>query len=275
MHVRLAALTDKGVAKPGNEDRVFIADGVLSSGCCAGESGLPAVVAVFDGVSQSGHGGRAASLAARSLVGACGAEDDERGAAEICDATLGRLAASSEDMRTESAAAGLPIGMATTVAGLAIGADTSFAVFHAGDSRVYRLRGGFLSCRTADHTPVQLLLDAGAPQAVVEQARASQAHVISRALGFAEGADAVEVSQGGAACHVGDMYLLCSDGLTDGLSDDQIEAVLNASGELSEKARLLFEGAVRGGSTDNVSLALVELCEGPAETTGVMGEYDG
>ena len=254
--IQVAAVTDKGAVKSTNEDRLFIGGGVLASGSCCIEVEEPALLAVFDGVSAGGHGAEASSLAAQSL--AEHAPDGKASVHDLAETASEGLAKASQEMGEKAASYGYRTTMATTVAGLSL-ANGEFVTFHAGDSRVYRCRGGFLTRRTDDHSVVQQLMDVGAPDDQIEWARANQAHVILRALGLGPGQDAIDVSRAWPAFE-GDVFLLCSDGLTEGVSDQVIEEALNDSGtDLQTKVTNLFNAALAGGSEDNISIMLAEV----------------
>ena len=148
--------------------------------------------------------------------------------------------------------------MATTTAGIAI-AKGEFVTFHAGDSRVYRMRNGFLARQTDDHSVVQQLESIHAPQEQIEWAQTNQAHVILRALGLGPGRDIVDISKAWPVFE-NDIFLLCSDGLTEGVPDQLIEEMLKgADVDLQTKAVSLFNAALVGGSDDNISVMLVEI----------------
>lgn len=146
-------------------------------------------------------------------------------------------------------------GMGTTlVAGWFF--DNRLAVGHVGDSRLYRFRDGRVDRLTRDHSLLQMQLDSGLISP--EQARqSSHRHVVTRAVG----ADpAVEPTITTHAVSVGDMYILCSDGLTDLVDDDEIAATLRVMRDnLTLAARQLIRMANDRGGNDNISVALVKV----------------
>ncbi|MCB1645232.1 MAG: Stp1/IreP family PP2C-type Ser/Thr phosphatase [Pseudomonadales bacterium] len=153
-------------------------------------------------------------------------------------------------------------GMGTTViAGLFH--DNKFVVGHIGDSRVYRFRAGKLEQITKDHSYVQELIDKGlfTPQ---EARESNQKNVVTRALGIAP---KVEVEVHEHKTSVGDIYLMCSDGLTDMVVDADIETTLNELGRnLSEAASHLINVANASGGKDNISVILARVLKPfPAE----------
>jgi PPM family protein phosphatase len=143
-------------------------------------------------------------------------------------------------------------GMGTTlVVVLWHGDDVTYG--HVGDSRLYRLRDGQLERLTRDHTIVQEQLEQGSISA--EQARyAANRNVLTRAVGT----DAqVEADVHTRAIRRGDLYLLCSDGLTDMMTEDEIGRTLLACGaDVRTAAARLIELANEAGGHDNVSVVL-------------------
>ena len=146
-------------------------------------------------------------------------------------------------------------GMGTTiVAGLFY--DNRVAVAHVGDSRMYRLRGETLETITRDHSLLQEQIDAGVIS--VADARLSRnKNLVTRAVGI----DAIvqtEIHVHDVA--VGDVYLLCSDGLNDMLEDADIQSALYAlQGNLPLAAEQLVQMANDNGGRDNVSVILVKV----------------
>lgn len=129
---------------------------------------------------------------------------------------------------------------------------------HVGDSRCYRLREGNFMQITRDHSLLQEQIDAGllTPE---EALTAPNRNLVTRALGVEA---VVNVELHGHAISPGDLYLLCSDGLTDMLRDDEIAAVLYEGRDLAEMADSLIETANLHGGRDNISVVLVRSQDG-------------
>jgi protein phosphatase len=146
-------------------------------------------------------------------------------------------------------------GMGTTiVAGLFY--DNRVAVGHVGDSRMYRLRDEKLAAVTRDHSLLQEQIDSG--MISVEDARFSKnKNLVTRAVGVdAQVIPEIHVHE----VRVGDIYLLCSDGLNDMVTDQDIEAVLySMQGNLPLAAEQLIQMANDNGGRDNVSVMLVKV----------------
>lgn len=144
-------------------------------------------------------------------------------------------------------------GMGTTLVALLAHGDSA-AIAHVGDSRAYRLRDGRIELLTEDHTWVHEQVMAGFLSE--EQARVHPLkNVVTRALG-SDGDVKVDVQQLRIAA--GDRYLLCSDGLTTMLRDDEIERALSTRGSLEESCRHLVQAAKARGGFDDVTVIVVE-----------------
>lgn len=145
-------------------------------------------------------------------------------------------------------------GMGTTiVAGMADGETVSFA--HVGDSRAYMVREGRLSRLTNDHSWVFEQVQAG----MITEAEAEKhplRNVITRALGGALQVvpDAREVE-----ARSGDVYLLCSDGLTGMVPEDDILKLVNDNSDLEQACQQLIDAANANGGSDNITTVLIRV----------------
>ncbi len=158
-------------------------------------------------------------------------------------------------------------GMGTTIV-VGMYQDNNLVVGHIGDSRVYRYRGNSLEQITRDHSYVQELIDKGL--FTKEQARASdKKNVVTRALGVGP---TVEVEVHEYPVKVGDIYLMCSDGLTDLVSDADIETTFRESkGNMNEIAGHLVNLANASGGKDNISVILTKVVK-PFSSEGNLFE---
>lgn len=129
---------------------------------------------------------------------------------------------------------------------------------HIGDSRCYRLRAEEFSQITKDHSLLQEQIDAGL--ITPEQAATSlNKNLVTRALGVE---DAVLLETNEHRTEVGDIYLMCSDGLSDMVSDEGIAAIMRENSDLDAMAKALVEAANAGGGRDNISVVLTQAKEG-------------
>lgn len=135
-------------------------------------------------------------------------------------------------------------GMGTTLCCLLL-LENQAIIGHVGDSRIYRYRKT-LSLLTTDHS---------LEQEMPEKGRAVK-HILTRALGISP---AIEPELFEAPSQSGDIYLLCSDGLHDALSDKQIESIFRRSPSIKETALELIDAAKKGGGHDNITLLLVKV----------------
>jgi PPM family protein phosphatase len=143
-------------------------------------------------------------------------------------------------------------GMGTTLVA-SIFSDNKLAVAHIGDSRMYCLRGEVLTQLTEDHSLIQEQINAG----LISQAQAKNAsnrNLVTRALGIDP---EVELDWQEFDVKVGDIYLMCSDGLTDLVEDAEITQILReANGNITLAAKKLVQLANDCGGTDNISVVI-------------------
>jgi len=152
-------------------------------------------------------------------------------------------------------------GMGTTLT-LAYVGEHELSVAHVGDSRLYRLRDGMFERLTDDHTLVEELVRQGklTPQ---EADHHPQRSIITRALGPEA---AVEADSHTWPARDGDVYLICSDGLTSMISERQVGELLAGASSLSDAGRKLIDAANAAGGRDNITVILFRL-----EDVGALG----
>lgn len=147
-------------------------------------------------------------------------------------------------------------GMGTTLV-VGVFQEGRLMLGHIGDSRCYRLRGQDLQQITKDHSLLQEQLDGGL--ITPEQALTSlNKNLITRALGVEE---TVRLEVNEHRVNPGDVYMMCSDGLSDMVNTADITAILRGPGTLAEKAGQLVDAANEGGGRDNISVLLVHAAE--------------
>jgi protein phosphatase len=133
--------------------------------------------------------------------------------------------------------------------------EHGFLIGHIGDSRIYRKRKGQLKQLTKDHSLVQDQIDQGL--ITPDQAKKhSLRNIILRAVGINEDL-ALDILKG--KTYSGDLFLLCSDGLTDMVDDHLIDQVLHSDIALPQKAEKLVEMAKSAGGKDNITVVLAEI----------------
>ena len=241
-----AVRTDTGRQRSANEDSLFtrapvfvVADGM--GGAQAGEVASRAAVESFD----------------RELPEAR-PEQLLRETIESANRTIHGLA------RQDPGLAGM--GTTTTAAIVDLEAE-EVAIGHVGDSRAYRLREGRLEQLTRDHSLVEEMRRKG--QLTDAQAEDHpQRSIITRALGPEP---AVEVDLQTVPARPGDVFLICSDGLTTMLDDDQIARLLSRSSSLDAALRALVDEANRAGGRDNLTVVAFRLEDAAAPRAGTEG----
>lgn len=234
LRFRSAARTHAGLRRALNEDRLLDHPG----------DGLWAVA---DGM--GGH--RSGDVAAARVVEALSALD----ASDSGFGRLNDLVRAISEVNAElfaQAAEGpetSPSG-ATVVALLAH--ERHFACIWAGDSRAYLLRDGVVAPITRDHSLVQSLIDDGRIDAA-ERRRHPDAHIITRAVGAAA---KIDLERRFAPIQAGDIFLLCSDGLTACVEDEELAGFIDRT-DLDAAAEALLSAALARGAPDNVSFVLI------------------
>ncbi len=236
--------TDTGRQRKSNEDAAY--------------SRAP-LFAVADGMGGAQAGEVASGVAVETLgAGLPETAPPESQLAEVVQEANGRIHALS---RTDERRA----GMGTTMTVLLVGED-EVTVAHVGDSRAYVWRAGHLERLTDDHSLVEEYVRQG--RLTPEEAREHpQRSIITRALG--PEAD-VEVDTHTRPAHDGDVFLICSDGLTTMIGEDRIAEVLAAARSLEDAGHALIDAANDAGGRDNITVVLFRLEEvvlgGGAET---------
>ena len=243
MTYEICAQTDQGLVRKNNEDALafdrhtglcLLADGM--GGYKAGEVASSMAVSFL----------RQELTAWLSEAGNRASGRELRRKMDACVSQVNHLIVSAACANPDHA------GMGTTlVAGIFM--EARLILGHIGDSRCYRLRGQVLQQITKDHSLLQEQVDAG----LITNAQAQTSphrNLITRALGVE---DAVMVEINEHRVEPGDLYLLCSDGLSDMVRDIVIEPILNAPGTLQQKAAALVKQANDSGGRDNISVMLV------------------
>lgn len=202
---------------------------------------------VADGVGGAKHGDWASRCAAQVFASMPAAPD----APTLLAETLVRL--EEANRRILAHAGSKPGSSATTVVVLLVH-SWFHTVLWAGDSRAYLLRDGVLQQLSRDHSEVQALVDAGAITADAARHH-PRANVITRALGAAE---EVVVDRVTGRLQAGDRFLLCTDGLTKVMDDEEIRALLSDASIDSVPASCVA-AALTAGAPDNVTAIAVEI----------------
>ena len=227
--------TDTGRQRRGNEDAYFarsplfaVADGV--GGAQAGEVASQIAVEVLSQGVPEGGGSIEERLRAR---------------VEEANSRIAELARADERRA----------GMSTTLTLAYVGED-EVSVVHVGDSRLYRLRDGVFERLTDDHTLVDELVRSG-KLTQQEADQHPQRSIITRALG----SEGIDPDSRTWPARGGDVYLICSDGLTGMVDEARVGELLQAAPSLSAAARTLIDAANDAGGRDNITVVLFRLEE--------------
>lgn len=207
---------------------------------------------VADGLGGHVAGRRASELGVGVFVETVAAEGEDaplallRSAFSQANHAIRSLAAVDPHLR----------GMGTTLAALWL-RDGEALVAHAGDSRLYLFRSGALHALTMDHSLVGERVARG--ELTTEQARIHPSrHVITRAVGVL---DSVAPDVASLRPHKGDVFVLCSDGISSQLTDDEIrDCLLESPTDLARASRELVDLANARGGEDNATVVLVGIC---------------
>ncbi len=269
--MNIAGLSDVGRVRKNNEDSFTVSD--LDAGerleagtgpwrVNAGPRGV--LLALSDGMGGHAAGEVASALVVDSLRTALLAESDIQSLEELLAVAAAR--ANAEVIRTARASG--KRGMGATLTAMHIRGDEAY-VAQVGDSRAYLLRSGRLQQVTRDQSLVQLLVDQGALSP--EAARvSSRKNVLLQAIGTS---DEVKVAIGRLKLRRGDRFLLCCDGLSNAVADDELRDLL-AGNDPDAACRKLIGLANERGGADNLTAIVACIDAGelgePAvdETTG-------
>jgi len=257
MQTRFAGMTDVGLLREHNEDNLLL---------------LPeyGVIAVADGMGGHRSGDVASQLAVSTLSDFFSVVVGRDGTWPFpADPTLSEeenylitgLRLANRRIFDRSLRAMADFGMGTTIVGAIFSKHADrITVGHVGDSRCYRIRGDDIFQMTRDHS---LVSDAKhmAPWMTAEEVRQLPPNVITRALGIRED---VVVDITTETTQIGDVYLLCSDGLSGMVSDEQIHEIVTTTPSIDDACKLLIERANYFGGTDNITAVLARIEEGDA-----------
>jgi protein phosphatase len=246
-----AALTDVGRKRSGNEDSFcvapdlglfVVADGM--GGHAAGEVASRLAVTTIQEAMTRYHDGTAVELVGPPASGLSAAANQLLSSIRLANEAIFDAATSRSDYE----------GMGTTVVA-ALGRGDTVTLAHVGDSRIYRVREGAIEQLSRDHSLVQEQVDDGVLTA--EEAHTSHLrHLITRALGIK---GAVDVDLAELPAHAGDVLLLCSDGLSDLVEDEEMLAAVREHGDPEKACQTLVDRANYRGGDDNITVLIIQV----------------
>src|SRR5437016_9083658 len=236
--LRFGSSTDAGRVRGNNEDNLVVAEPLF---------------AVADGM--GGHrGGEVASLTAIESLRV--AFDDDHSAEGLTEAVREANRAVWEKAQDDADLRGMGTTL-TAVALVEVDGEQRLVVVNVGDSRAYLLQQGELSRLTEDHSLVEDLVREGQLSAD-EAAIHPQRHILTRVLGM--GPD-VEPDMWQILPYEGDRLLLCSDGLTNEVTDSEIASVLRRLADPTDAARELVRLARAHGGSDNITVVVIDVVD--------------
>lgn len=257
-HLKVEALTHPGLSGKMNEDRYAVSAFV-------NEVGVPILFAVLsDGIGGHRAGEVAAELTVNYIVDSVAASKG----GDPVEIMQSAIHTASQAIASRSAGNSEQEGMGSTCACVWVEGKRAYAV-HVGDTRIYLVRAGAIQCLTIDHTWVQEAMEKGIINA--EQARRHpNVHVLRRHLGSVELPDVdfrlilqpgqndgpARLNQG-FELQPGDILLMCTDGLTDLIWDDEILRLITTRNSLKSAAEDLVGRANERGGHDNITVILI------------------
>jgi protein phosphatase len=250
MSLEFHVATDTGRARTNNEDSAAVEE-------------KTSLFVLADGMGGYNAGEVASGMATTFITSELGrwlaeasqsaTDGDVRRAMEICVDNANRAIFNAANSNPQYA------GMGTTLV-VGVFRDTRLLLGHVGDSRCYRMRAGRLVQITHDHSLLQEQIDAGL--ITTEQAAFSaNKNLVTRAVGVE---DTVLLETHVHEVLPGDIYMACSDGLSDMLDDESIAQLLQGCDLLPEGAKALIDAANDAGGKDNISVVLARLRGAPA-----------
>lgn len=253
LRMRAAAITNRGIVAEANEDCIAVAGWIRNTcmvspivfECMLDE---PRLCLVADGLGGQAGGEVASSVVAQSIGQAAMVCPDEASIAVLLSRVNKQL---YEAMSTRPDLC----GMGSTIVGF-VTVDSNAIVFNCGDSRAYRDAGNYLRLLSVDDTSSCGRLDTAAKTG-------SHGHAITQCLGGAANFSEVHPHIMTVPLYSGARILLCSDGLTDMLDQDQIERHVSRNAQVS--VTKLYEAAIAAGGADNISIIIADF-----ETVGSM-----
>jgi serine/threonine protein phosphatase PrpC len=268
--VEIAAGSWRGAARAGNDDHYLVlqmgrSQHTIATSLSAAE--LPApfdehgyVMLVADGLGEGGVGSVASRVALSTIAhivrdeGQWSLRVDPQTASDVMERAQGYYGRADLEVFERSMSGPLLSGMATSLTTAFSAGDTLF-VAHVGHSRAYMFRNGMLTRLTRDHTMATDLANSKGPVPVARRAQ-DLGHILTDAVGAGGGTPLVDVEQ--FRLMNGDRVLLCTNGLTDFVTEERIADVLALPRQPAEQCALLNDLAAQAHSEDNVTVVLAQ-----------------
>ena len=252
MTYKCYSICGPGLVRAENQDNLYVngtyrqdvsADSVFRHETISYNNGL---YAVADGMGGEKHGELASLIAVKALKDGTLSDGEMAIYVTIINDAIC-------DLMNEKG--GARIG--STFAGLRVDGSNA-EILNIGDSRIYLFRGGKLTQLSIDHTETQQMIDLG----LIDKAAVRKhhdRHVLTQHLGIFPSEFIIEPHTAHFDLQTGDIFLLCSDGLTDMLDDPAIEEILNNPGSVTSLAESLYNAALQNGGKDNITILLLGI----------------
>ena len=255
MKIRYAAKTDVGMKRTHNEDYFSLVE-------------KEQLFIVADGMGGHASGEVASKMAAETISEFYQHTSDDEDATWpfkmdrslsyienrlVCGVRLANLRifeTANRDLRYK--------GMGTTIVSALVCGERAY-LCHVGDSRAYRIRDGTIEQLTRDHSLLEDYKEAKPDMTEEEERNFPHKNVITRALGMR---GTVQVDISGHEIQAGDVYVLCSDGLSGMVSDEEIGEIVGKAESLERAVAELVDAANRSGGTDNITTLLLQCVAG-------------
>ncbi len=242
-------ITDKGAVRDNNEDAYLINKVVLSQAQMESDVNAPFIAAVADGVGGEAAGEVASRLALELLSSVKFGRRVNM---------LAKIMNIHEKIRRYGITHGGKENMQTTLCALAVDENERAYIINAGDSRMYRFRGGVLRQLSTDQSLVQLLYEQGKISRDEKKTHA-QKNVIFPVLGNIAEEPSPQVTEIEGGIQEGDLIVICTDGLSDYITMGEFEETLAMPMRLPRRLRALVDAAMKNGSPDNITVVGISV----------------
>ncbi len=249
MRFNTYGITSTGKYRKNNEDAIIIGERICTNGILKTEMSPPFFAAVCDGVGGEKSGEIAASLTLEKLLMTTYSKVTE---------LKTRVFGIHDELIEYGREHPESFNMQTTLCLVAFDAENNISCINVGDSRAYMLLSGKLKQISTDQSLCQFLNETGRTKIFGKDSERIK-HVIISSLGNSKQYPMVDLTNASEKLDKGDILMICSDGVSDRLSNSEIESIIKDPDPINKKAERLIEESVKHGSRDNMSVILIEI----------------
>ena len=258
LHLKTSTKTDKGLVRTNNEDAFFSCDLVDEN---ESDPSIGHLYVVADGMGGVAAGEIASQLATEAMADFYSNKKDTTDGHDLQERLAGAVMQANDSILDYVKQNPKTLGMGTTLTAILFHGDEAILA-HVGDSRVYLLRDGDLYQVSKDHSEVQFMVDMG--RLTPEEARNHpRKHILTQAVGV-ENSNFLDIFTRRLSVLPDDVFMMCSDGLTDMLSDDDILDLMMQKSEPDGIAQSLIDAALKEGGRDNVTVIIIRVMDNDA-----------